>query len=528
MAKYKDKFGVDVAKRAARVRSRPLAEIARELVANGLDAGASTIRLLFTPAQGRRRDRGGLQVFGVECVDDGRGCGDPEILRRVGSSTSDLDPETRGRFGQGLIDVLVICERAEIRTRKHRLVFDDDGCTISTLRNEVVGMTVTGMLRHGGEGDEQMGRYMKSIILPEHVTLTFNKITVGHRQPAREIPGLRLRTEAYDPVTERVRRFMRTTDVELYPQYGDQPRIHELGLPVDDAPWELPFDINVLQKTPLDTERNTLPAKFKSSVIAQLIGPMSDHYIAHMQAQGAAPPELAGDPTNAENLTSEARDQLVKTVAGAEMERIVRRNPLDKDDVSESQELENKGFVPINRRSLPAGVSALLEDAPTVARKHDEECKVQFHTNKDFPRETERQRRCMSAYSKIASAIVGKPVECTRVRAQTASAAWNTASATLKLNIDEKHLWDDPLGEESVGVILHECAHDEVSGHTIGFADEVARLGGKLAGLIGRDPQWWSDLSSNLYGDVNQPLETVSAGNKAHRHGRSVETATGS
>jgi len=60
---------------------------------------------------------------------------------------------------------------------------------------------------------------------------------------------------------------------------------------------------------------------------------------------------------------------------------------------------------------------------------------------------------------------------------------------------------NDPLGVESIGMILHECAHAAVSGHSIAFAEEVQRLGGKLAGWVGTNPERWADLRDRLYGN---------------------------
>ena len=142
MATYCDWFSVDVKKRAATVRSRSLGVVLKELVSNSLDAGATCIDLACKIADGTRRDKSGMRAFEVTCVDDGNGCSDPEILRRIGSSTSDLHAETRGRFGQGLIDVLAISESSEIRTLRHRLVFDRDGCQIGTIRNDAAGMQI--------------------------------------------------------------------------------------------------------------------------------------------------------------------------------------------------------------------------------------------------------------------------------------------------------------------------------------------------------------------------------------------------
>ena len=263
MTTHQGWFEVDIEKRAARVRSHPVPHILKEALSNSLDAGATDISITCKLADGKRRDSNGLRAFEVTCTDNGAGCDDPEILRRVGSTTNDLHAETRGRFGQGLIDLIAASEWAGIRTLGHRLIFDKDGCRITAIKNKVNGLSLALTLRHSGEGFEELDDYFRSVILPDGVTLTFNGSEIGQRVPERLIPRIRLSTVVYDPAKDRVCRCHRHTTVEVHPQHNGSPMIHELGIPVDVAPWELPYDINVLQKTPLDTDRNMLPDKFK-------------------------------------------------------------------------------------------------------------------------------------------------------------------------------------------------------------------------------------------------------------------------
>ena len=498
MTIHKGWFSVDVEKRAARVRSHTVPDIIKEALSNSLDAGATTIAISCKRADGKRRDNDGLRAFEVTCTDNGAGCGDPEILRRVGSTTSDLHAETRGRFGQGLIDIIAASECAEIRTLGHRLVFDGNGCRVTAIRNKVSGLSLTVTLRHGGEGFEGLGDYFRSVILPDGVTLTFNGSEIQPRVPERLISGIRLSTSVYDPATDRVRRCQRTTTVEVHPQHNGSAMIHELGIPVDVMPWQLPYDINVLQKTPLDTDRNMLPDKYKGKLVSLLVNPMSADYDRLMKRSKAVPTELQQDESNADNLSDDARRTMIRKMTGAEHGKIVRRNPFKKNDPDESGELEYNGYKPVDIRTAPPGLKKLLEDTPSVAQKHDEVCKVHFTPSANFPPETERQRICFAAYKIIAESLLGQTVRFERVRGG-AIAAWK--NGVISLNIDVGYLWDDPLGAESVGTILHECTHKYVSGHAVAFWEMLGKMGGKLAGWVGQNPQQWADLRDRLYGD---------------------------
>lgn len=495
---YPDRFSVDVAKRAAMARGRTLGQNLKELLANALDANATRINIDCKVAAAHRRDRSGLCAYQVICSDNGRGCPDPEILRTIGSSTSDLHPETRGRFGQGLIDVIAACESAEIRTNRSRLVFDQTGCVISTVRNAVAGMFIAGILRHPGDGFDELGNYLHSIIVPENVELTFNDNRVPHRLMMRRVDGIKLQTVVYDPDKGRDRKFLRDTAVELVRETTRAPMIFELGIPVDAAPWSLPYDINVLQKTPLDTERNMLPDTYKDSLVRSLIKHVSDLYAAFMDDRNEVPPEIRNVSRNSEQLHQSVQERAVELTVRAKRRDIARENPFDPDNDTEAEELRQRQHrMPINTGSLPDGIRTLLKDTPTVAELHDEFCKVQFRLG-SLPPETDRQRACLQMYSELASALLEIRVSCQRVMGGRVAAAWDTE--TISLNIDVPHIWNDPLAEESVALILHECAHNKVSGHSLSFQDEIARLGGRLAGWVAANSEWWARWRAKLYG----------------------------
>lgn len=55
MTMHKGWFSVDVAKRAAKVRSNPLPPIINEALSNSLGAGATAIAISCKPADGNRR-----------------------------------------------------------------------------------------------------------------------------------------------------------------------------------------------------------------------------------------------------------------------------------------------------------------------------------------------------------------------------------------------------------------------------------------------------------------------------------------
>jgi hypothetical protein len=140
-----------------------------------------------------------------------------------------------------------------------------------------------------------------------------------------------------------------------------------------------------------------------------------------------------------------------------------------------------------------------------VSEVHDRDCKVHFEHDPDFPEETKRQTRCMEVFQAIAEALLGTRIRIRLFRGKKVTGAWG--NGTISLNIDFMFLWDDPLGEKSLGVVLHECAHSEVSGHSVPFEQALARLGGRLAGWVAHNASQWNEFEGLLYGRRKQSLE---------------------
>lgn len=481
MTQHKDWFGVDVAKRAARVRSRPLSRVLMELVSNSLDAGATKIELSYGRMD-HPRGANGLYRWEVRCTDNGRGCDKPEVLRRVGSSTSDLHPETRGRFGQGLIDFISTCLFAEVVTLRNRLDFDKRGCEVSRCGQVNPGMSIYAVVQHPEK--EIADGLLHFIILPAGVELRLNGQFVVAPRPVQFDLQCRLMTVLYDEQMERVKSYRRETKVEILPAAG-LPMIYELGMPVDVMPWALPFDVNVLQKTPLDVERDTLPLKYKESLLAQLAPLMAGEYEANIKANGRVPDELLNSAELAVSMPESTQDMIARETVGAPPEKVVRRNPFDADDRSESQELEIRGFTPVNMAALPNGVRALLRSSTqTVAEAHDMVCKPSFGSGALLA-PTEHQNKCLKFWCWLASGALGKDISCGLHSSSNTVAAFSPGLITW--NIKEASLWRSPAGVYALGTLIHECAHDTVSGHSMEFCSAVEAVGARLALFIAKN-----------------------------------------
>ena len=218
MTTFADWFTFDSKKRAQRVRSFPLSHVLKELLSNSLDAEAPTIELTCSLAEGSRANRSGNRLYQVDCMDDGRGCDSPQVLRSVGSTTNDDAPTKRGRFGQGLIDVIAIADEAEILTLRHRLTFDTKGCRITSTKTSVSGLHFSAKIRHPGDDTDSLSTYFNTVIVPEGVKLVFNGQVVPRRTYFRVVPGITLAVPIFDSSTETIKLRKRSTELRILPK----------------------------------------------------------------------------------------------------------------------------------------------------------------------------------------------------------------------------------------------------------------------------------------------------------------------
>ena len=63
------------------------------------------------------------------------------------------------------------------------------------------------------------------------------------------------------------------------------------------------------------------------------------------------------------------------------------------------------------------------------------------------------------------------------------SAHWSDSN-TLTLALDYDCFWEDPLGAETLSILIHEAAHAQNMNHGKGFNEEVERLGGVGARMM--------------------------------------------
>src|SRR5947209_10761703 len=194
-----------------------------ELVQNALDeAGVTRIEITLAPVPGRP-----LADLTVE--DDS-----PEGFRDLAhaytlfaESYKRANPEQRGQYNFGEKLVLAVCEQASISTTKGTVVFDPhEGRVEKPRQKRDRGSVFQGRIRLTREEFPEVCDYLRSLLLPDHVAVTFNGDRLLSRTPIRTFEASLETPVADDGGVMRLR--VRKSTVSIYEALpGEVPSLYE-------------------------------------------------------------------------------------------------------------------------------------------------------------------------------------------------------------------------------------------------------------------------------------------------------------
>lgn len=295
---------------AALVESRPKSFILCELIQNAWDAGAKHVEIEIEPLPGSPFARIVVEddsVSGWKNLDDS--------FTLFGRSTSAGDVYKRGRFCMGEKIVLSLCRKAWIETTTGTISFDESGRRRSSRRREA-GTRFEAEIRMTRDELDVVIEDAHSVISPAGTETTFNHQVI-QRPTVLKTFDAKLPTiiQTQDGV---LRSSMRSTTVEVFAGNGS---VLELGIPICEADW--PWRLNVLQKVPLNMERDCVTEAFRRALQVAAINAMSDT-LDEEQSRSTWATEALGDsriiPTAAANLVkSRFGERAVVAVPGDPM-----------------------------------------------------------------------------------------------------------------------------------------------------------------------------------------------------------------
>jgi hypothetical protein len=475
-------FDVDKAGLGKQAEQHRKGRLVGELVQNALDEpGVTQIAVTLALVPGRP-----LAELTVE--DDS-----PEGFRDLShaytlfaESYKSGNPEQRGQYNFGEKLVLAACESASISTTKGTVVFDAAEGRIEKARQKRDrGSIFRGTIRMTREEYPQVCDYLRSLLLPENVIVTFN----GHRLlPRRPLRTFEASLETLVPDEQGVMRLrVRKTQVGIFAALpGEVPSLYEMGLPVVETGDQ--WHVSVQQKVPLNRDRDNVRPACLQAVRVAVLNAAFDLLTTDEEAT-AGWCKLAGSD---ERCSDQTIKHLIRLRFG---EKVAAPDPSDIEAMKRFQSeggtivagLSKGEWANVKRSGavLPAG-----QICPTAKPySADPSAKpVDLIPEADW---TEAIRN-ISAYSRfLAEELMGLKLIVSVVRTTNNFTACY-GSGRLDFNLFRLgHKWfEQGVTEDVDRLLIHEFGHQYSGDHlSAEYHDALCRLGARLKRLALEKPE---------------------------------------
>lgn len=489
---------------AAMNAARPPEHLIKELVQNSLDsiaAGqAGWIQLSYS------HDGTGLHVH---CADNGSGIDNLADLRVVYLTHKTDSHQKRGRFGRGFKEALCIAQQALVVSGGEQLHFLlENGervtrqCPAPAAR---AGTRVSMQMAWPAEVVEPLDRYFARFLVPSGVALEVNGRRLQHR-PAEHVLEASLTTEIYDATSQSWKKPRRRTTIHLVRCLPDEtPTIYEMGIPVAELEWSVPFHADIQQRVPMNPNRDAVASGYGVSLHVACLPALLEGMDADTIKQ-----DWVGQAGR--RCSTAVQQQIIERAFGANIARSVPRMGNRHFD----EDARDLGVQVINTAQTSGGFREMLRlfvpSAQELVRR-EERAKAAQVGSAGFsvaaaraaettdPRQTwitrqggeQHVERCLAFAVWFCQQLVTScPVRQQAVSGQltlntdpcqTLYAHWSEGNV-LTLALDQDCFWQDPLGPECLQVLIHEAAHAMAMHHGYEFRQELERLAGVAACLM--------------------------------------------
>lgn len=470
MTVTKEWFSVDTKGLRALQEGKPKTFILRELVQNAFDENTSECNVSITK-EGRK--------IKLTITDDS-----PEGFRDISHAYTLFadtykrrDPEKRGKFNTGEKFVFSVCDRVELSTTKGTLVFDSDGRHSSRTKTDK-GTTIAVEFTGSQEDMAEITSYAKILLVPNGIRFTVNGEQIESRKPFKTTEA-ELSTE-YE-LNGTFRKTVRRTKLEIH-EKTDKAYLYEMGLPVCEINCQ--FSINVQQKVPLSTDRETVPTAYLQDVFAEVLN-MTHELIE---------PEHASDmwvreATRDERASPEAVDSVIHKRFG---EKVCIANQFDPHSIDEAL---SHGYKVVSGSELSKEEWANIKQAELMKSSSD-----LFGMNSVSAPEvepTEDMRRVAELAKKIAKRILGIGIGVRFVKhSQMVTAQFDRMGNTLTFNTAKlgNRFFAEPVSVPVLDLLMHELGHNGGSHTESGYHETMSKLGAELTIIALRDPLFFGSL----------------------------------
>lgn len=482
-----DWFTVDKAGLRRLIEKRGKAWVIHELLQNALDEdGVANVDITLKPVKGRPR------VF-LRVSDDA-----PEGFKNLAhaftlfaDSYKKGTPTKRGRWNLGEKLVLALCDSARISSTTGTVAFDNAGRHRTKTRTEA-GSVFEGTLAMTRAELEEIEASIDQLLLPGGSRVTYNGRQLEPREPVH-IFEVSLPTVTVDEEGN-LTRTTRKTFVEVHEPYEcEQATIYEMGIPVVELEGGDRYHYNVMQKVPLNMQRDNVTPAYLKTLRVHVLNVMHDC----INQEDATSPWVR-DAVEDERCEQAAVERSVTLRFGD------KRAVYDPSDPEANKRLVSQGYTLMHGSTMSKGEWANVRRyeaampagqlAPTMGA---------YSTDPDAPpvdiidpsKYTMVQAKTVAYVQRIGDRLLGFKPKVKIVRTTNGfAAAWLPREIHLNLTRLGHHWFGlCASGDQLVEVndlLLHEFGHHYESDHlSAEYHRAVTKLGAKLAQLALDQPE---------------------------------------
>lgn len=465
-------FDVDKLGLAKLLEKRGKAFAVFELLQNAWDTNATRVDLNLDPIAS--------SPFVRVTVEDN----DPEGFSKLehaftlfAESDKKSDPTKRGRFNLGEKLVLALCRYASIKSTKGMVEFTDRGRHTSVKTRREVGSCFVGEMRMTRDELADVRAKLKTLLPPANVGTYVDGERLPPRPFFRSVGHVTLETEISD-AEGFLRKTKRQTSIAVYAVLpGETPHLYEMGIPVVELPGDC-WHVEVLQKIPLNVDRDNVTQAFLRSVRVEVLNVTTDLLTADAAAQ-----PWVNDAAGDERVSSEAVTKVLDLRFGS------KRVIADPSDPEGTKLAMSQGYTVIPggalssdvwlnvRRFVAALPAGQVTPSPKPYSPDGDPEKV--IPRKDWKPEYELYYEWVR---KLGVLLLGSPVETRFVREPNVSWRATFGGLLMALNVSKLGpLWWSEQ-EEMLSLVLHELGHHYSGDHlSSDYHRAICDLGARLA-----------------------------------------------
>lgn len=502
-AEYDGWLAVSLEGFAAMNAGREPAHLVKELVQNALDAlnGGGKIELECRVGE--------VGTVLVTCRDNGMGMHNLADIRTMFHTSKTDSNLQRGRMGRGFKEMLCLARQATVTSGHFRIEFLTDQAGQKVTRHGpvpddqiVYGTLVEMHMPWKAESIGPIEKYFQGLLVPRRVNLRVNGNKIKSRKATHKIEAS-LPTELFE--SGRWIRPIRKTTIELVKiAEGEEACVYELGIPVCPMQWSAGYHVDVLQRVPMNPCRDAVASGYLTRLhracLPTLLSELQEDQVRQDWVGAAVP-----------YCDEETQKEVIRRGFGQNIARSVPAMGVRQFD----EDAREIGTEVINTRQTSGGFRQILQKhIPTtrqVVDQHNQDlvlaaAKGSFKADEvmagEDPAIKRRRQLIESAGGKERVELVCDfarwfcqqlldgyedssvcSVTLALLKSVDAVATWNQDDV-LTLGIDTPWLWSDPLGEEALGVLCHECAHHLNAHHGRDFHREMEKLAGRAARIM--------------------------------------------